>query len=718
MTGSGTFVRGCWVRRQVLLPYAAVTTLTTGVLIASLGLTTTTVALRLCLALLVLGVTGLPGLGAELAEARRRETGIAGVRGLRGLALLRLVVPEPLLALFLGAVAGAALGVGVAHWVAGRGTPTEHLAWTWSDSTLLGAVLVMLLAGVVVGSRALLRQPLFEQISPVLRRLPPSRATTFLALLALVGLALAGYRSRQDLGAQDDWLVAAGPALGGLVAGGFAVLALGAVGALGRLVRGSRLSTWLAVRALTGGRDRRRAVVLGVAGASVALFAISAGSAVSSWVHQTARLTNGAALRVPVDLSAVGALQLTHRVDPEGRWLAAAQVTSDSTDPSHRQALVDTSRLVRVLGPALDGTGADRLADVGARLRRGPAVAIGPAGSRTSTVRVRGRVLSGNGRGHVVVAVNYIDGSGTLSTSEGVLTSRTGNLAGEIRLEDCRSGCAPNSINLQPDRHLRGATVQLDTIRLGAVSLLPLPWQVDTGDGGATSGADAERDPAGRLLLALDTDVAVLHLDQAPLDVVVTPTVHFASDTTLPGTGGAQRTPHVVAQVPALPFVGGGGVLGDLARGALGGSSTPPGSNVYVLARGDTPDRVLRQVPASGAARHIGDAEVTLRHDVRAGQAGLYVVAGLAGLLAAVLHIIAVAARTRAARRRERRDLGRVGVSAAVRRRAHWQELTAVATVVVVLAVAGWVVTWWLFGDTLALVRLPVNGLPLREDLW
>lgn len=722
MSGAAAFVSGCRARRQLLAPYGALVALVTGVLVVSLATAPTGTALRLCLPLVVLAVTGLPGLGAELAEARRSETGIAGVRGVRGVQLLRMVVPEPLLVLLLGTSLGCGLGAGAARWLGHRDDLPLPRAWAWSDSALLGVVLVLLLIGVVLGSRALLRAPLFDQISPVRRRGPASRAATFVALLALGGFALAGYRSRHGGTAGEDWLVAAGPALGGLVAGALAVLALHAVGALGRLARGSRLSTWLALRALAAGRDRRRAVVLGVAAGSVALFALSGASAVGGWVSQSARLSNGAELRIPVDLSAVGALQLTRRVDPHGRWLAAAEVTSASTDSTQRQVLLDTTRFSRVLGPTLRSTAADRLGDQGPRLRRGPAVVIGPVGSPSTTVAVRGRVLSGplSGQRHgsVLVEVNYLAASGTLSTGTGVARTGAGTLAGTIRLDDCGSGCAPTSIAFQPGAQLRGAVLRLGAIRLGTTSLLDLPWQVAAGTFGEDAGADAGRDPAGRLRLRLGADVIMLRLDESPLDVVSTADMRLAPDATLPGTGGARRAPHVVAELPALPFVHAGGLLADLARGALGGSSTPPGSSVYVLARGDTPASVLRQVPASGTPRDVADAEDALRREVNAGAAGLYLLAGLAALLAGGLHVITVAGRTRSARARTQRDLGRVGVTAAVRRRALAQERVVVGTAVLGFVVLGWVVSWWLFGDTLSLVRVPANGLPLRDTLW
>lgn len=716
MSGSVPLLRGSWVRRRLLLPFALLVLVVSAALVAALSLADTRTAVRVCLPMLVLAVAGLPGLGAELAEARRAELGIAAVRGVHGLGLSRLLLPEPLLALLVGALVGNVLGIGLARALAQVRGLRQDSPWTTAGVLAQLVVLALLLAGLALGTRGQARRPLFEQVSVMVRRRPASTTLAFAALLVLTAAALAGYRSRTGAAADGDWLVAAGPGLCALAAGG---LTLAVLGLLARLLPGSSssdLARWLATRSMARRRDRRRPQVLGVAAAVLALFALLASASVSSWVGENARLRNGAALRIPVHMGGLAALELTHEVDPDGRWLMAAQVVADTSDPAQRLVLLDTARYRRVAAPALANTAAGGLDHLLGKLRRGPSVPLGDG----PTVTLTGRIVDGPVPAALRVRLDHVDPAGGFQGDQfRVPVSADGTFDWTGRLAECAQGCAPTALGVQPVGVTDTVQLHFDRIGVGGTGITDLEWASDeTGY--------ANLDKGNRLLHSdsgLDLGVSRfgfgLTLARSPLDVVSSGRIQVRGDATLPGTGGALREPVDVGHVTALPFVVAGGVLADLPRAAVGAGPTPVSAQVYVLARDDTPASVLRRLPGADAVVDLDAAADDLRVTSKASRATLYAAAALAALLVGLAQLLAQSARTAEARDRERADLRRVGVPDRVLTRARRLELVATIGTGAVVAVAGALVAWWLFGDTLALVDPPAfTPAPTRGGLW
>lgn len=343
-------LRGAWSRRATLTPLLLLTTVVVAGVVAVLGFAEAAgTSGALAVPLLLLALVALPTTGRELASARRGEIALARLRGLEGGELYVLVALEPLLVLTFGGLLGGGLGLLVARLSA-------H-AWLRDPAPLVGvdalvaALLVVLvaLAALLVGMAAALREPLADQVAAVARPRRTTVAAAFAQVLVVVGAAVAVYRS--SLGSSGagaagvDVVVLAGPALVGLAVGAGALWLLRAVARVWVRRRGPRggLGGFLAARRLDRVSGVAGAVQVLVAAAVVAGVALTAALQVDQWTERTARLQAGAPLRIDLETDAEPALELTRRLDPEGRWLMAAVLVPGRAARS-RAAPSSTSR--------------------------------------------------------------------------------------------------------------------------------------------------------------------------------------------------------------------------------------------------------------------------------------------------------------------------------------------------------------------------------------
>ncbi|MCW2792453.1 MAG: FtsX-like permease family protein, partial [Nocardioides sp.] len=360
-------LRGAWSRRGTLLPLLVLTVVVVAGAVTVIGFAQSAgTSPMLAVPLLLLGAVAVPATGRELASARRGEIAMSRLRGLRGAELYTLLAVEPLLVLVLGGIAGTVLGA-AGSWLASRLWVDADAALPGLSALLAGAAIVVVgLGAVLVGMAGALREPLSEQVSIAARPRAAATAAVFANVLVIVAAVVAVYRSGV-VGQDPDLLVLAGPALVGLAIGQVVVwlIRLAARAAVGRTTHGS-LAGFLAVRRLARVADAATPLRILVAACVVAALSVTAATQVNTWTDDTARLRTGAPLQISLaDTDAVGALALTRRLDPDGRWLMAGAVTDDRPEAALRTAWLDLGRWDRVAGAYLAGTPAS-VGDVGA----------------------------------------------------------------------------------------------------------------------------------------------------------------------------------------------------------------------------------------------------------------------------------------------------------------------------------------------------------------
>ncbi|HEY6932226.1 MAG TPA: FtsX-like permease family protein [Marmoricola sp.] len=593
-------LRGAWTRRRVLAPLAVLA----AALVASLTVCTALAGdsgdAALVGPLVLVGAVVLAAPARAVADERRGELALGRLRGRGRLRLVAQLVAEPLLALLLGGLVGLAVGTAVAPGDASTGV-----------LCLLGVAAAGCLAvGAVLAGR--LREPLADQVAPLARPRRSSAPVTFAGLVVLAAAGYAAFAAHQRP-AGPPWLLDLAPALCGLALGQVLVWVMQALARLA--VSRSEFASpavFLAVRRLARRPGTLAPLALVVAAAVVATVAATAASAGHRWVDQTARLGAGAALQVHLhDVGAAQALTLTHRLDPRGRWLMAAVLLP--RQGGTRSVLVDTPRYDRVAGPVLSGTAAaptDRLVD---RLTTGPRPARG------DLARLTGRVSGPLMPTAVQLRVDYVtDGNYVATRTLSARPGPDGVLQARQAVPGCTHGCVPTAVSLDA-RGPRVGTLSVSVAEFAGVDLR-------TTFGPQLHRVSLVHPPTG--LRPVST--------QRPAPVIVTGRDRASR---VQGPDGSTRPASVHGTVAALPLAGTHGTLGDLGTALVGALPTSPSTQVLVLARGDTPARLLAALPGDPVTL----AQVHRRVDVRSGAARTRtaLLVGLCALLVAAIGLLA-----------------------------------------------------------------------------
>jgi len=665
-------LRGLWSRRQALAPVAA--------LAAALVAAVTVCVVRgrqegdpgLVAPLVALGCVSLVAPARALAEDRRAEAALARLRGLGGLRLVGHLLAEPLLAV----LAGGVVGLGVASVFAAPAlTGLLVLA-----ATVVGAALAI---GVALGVH--LREPLSLQVSRLARPRQASTAATFAGLLALAAAGYAVFAAGQHP-AGPRWLVDAAPALVGLAIGQVLVWLLRGTARLAVARTGSASAgPFLAVRRLARRTGTVAPLALVVAAAVTATVAGTAAASSQHWVDQSARLDVAAPVRVQLDgVAAAQVLDLTHRVDPRGRWLEAAVVLPRGED-GRRTVLLDTDRYARVSAGLLGTTAAAPVSAHVAALGGG-AGALGRGGTVVLAARVTGRVPA-----TVRFDIDYVTDQNYVATRTlRVRPGRDGVVAARVHVGGCSHGCVPTGLTVDAAGRTRGiSSLTLRTLRFAGIDL-PQTFGLAGGSlplsGPSLSGPSPTHRP-------VSTGVPV-------------PVIATAGPTTqVRGPDGGELPASAVARVAALPLVGARGTLADLRRALAGALPTSPSARVFVLARADTPAAVLAGL--TGERQTLAQVHARVDAASGAGRARTALLGGLCCLLVATIALFAGISRQRRELAHETASLRVVGLPLARLRHSVRVEL-------LVCGLAGLVAVGlgsWLAG-VLLLDRLPLLDVP------
>ncbi|GAA1912838.1 ABC transporter permease [Nocardioides hwasunensis] len=748
-------LRGAWSRRGALTTLVLMALVVVGGTVLVLQFAEAAHTSRwLAAPLLLIGAVAVPSIGAELAVARREEIGLARLRGIHGLRLWRFLLVEPLLAILVGTALGLAVGsfgtvVATRTWLAATAPALEQRA-VLVALAIAGAGLLI----VGLSAAAALREPLAVQVAA---RRRPRRATTltvFLSVLVLVGTVVAAYRSR-DAAGDPDLVVLLGPALVGLALGQAAIWAVRlAARGLTPTTQARGVGAFLAARRLARADDLVTPVRLVVAAAVVGALALSGSVAVDGWTReQTAIDVPGARTIDATALGALGAVELTDRVDPEGEHLLATAIVPNEGRLAERRAYVDADRWGAVVGDFYDGTPAGAASSEVERLRTDtrPLLVVGDRLTVDATALqlpvppAQRPVVGGSAPPPVngfVVAVSYVsvgNVSGTATVT--VRMDRVGRPArATTRVRDCVDGCFVNGFEVSRD--LSGIygidrfRVLASSIRFGDHDLaqdvwVPDPLSVDAALGDRYLDPDQiDRNvlvnrPDG-LQLSLLPASSLRLLDQSLEDDVPALTTRASQELDAAGDaddggptvldlGGDDRPADVIGVDDVLPLVGTVGVVSDLRTSAAGAGRTVPSAEVQVIAADGTPQAMLDEVGAATDTswRTFGTVRSSLGERYGGAQSVAYALTALACALVALLALGAGVARHLRDYRRDVASLRLLGISMGTARQAGRAELVSLTGLVLVAVTAGgWLAVRLLLGG-LPLLTVPVAGLPL-----
>jgi hypothetical protein len=695
--------------------------------------------------LLLLGAVAVPAVGAELAAVRRDEVGLARLRGIHGLRLWRLVMAEPLLAISLGLVLGLALGAGLTVVTIDRWLGEVAPALEWRTTAMAAAIALGGLVIVALGAARALREPLATQVAVRRRPRPATTLAAFASVLVMVAAGVAVYRSRaaEVSGNGDpDLVVLLGPALIGLALGQVTIwvvraLARGGVGAS----RTRGLAPFLASRRLARGDDLVTPLRLVVAAAVIGTLALTGSSAVGDWTDDAARVAAPGARVVDADMTALQALALTRRLDPDGEHLMAAGLVPSETRIAERRAYVDAARWESVVRDAYDDTPAAAASRAVPRLVPAtPPAELAVADTFTVSGTAVDKVPAGtpvrNGgpetraSAAMEVGVEYVTATGGAGSASVVLRLPDQGDSDEVSVpvEDCDQGCLVTSLVVTRIIEDRGTwivwedsrfVVALDRVQLGDLDLTQQVWLPDESVVEAldsrpwnppvprdvswvVNGPDALQVaalPDGPLPLlpeAAEAPVAVLAADGedvAPLDL-----------------GGGKRAGDVVGRAAVVPLVGTRGELMDLPTSAVGSSSSVPSMLVKVIVGADAPAELVTRLEEETGASAVAFDDVRRALDRSAGGtlSRAYAMTALACALVALIALAAGVARHLREYRRDVAALRVVGIPLATARRAGSVELAGLTVLVAVAVAAGGWLAVELLLDGLPLVSAPV----------
>jgi hypothetical protein len=736
-------LRGAWSRRGALTTLVLMTVVVVGGAVTVLQFAEAAGTSRwLTAPLLLLGAVAVPSIGAELAVSRREEVGLARLRGIHGVRLWRFLLVEPLLAILVGTVLG--LVVGAVGTVLATATWLDDTASALSQPALLAAAAIAGAGLVIVGlsAAAALREPLAVQVSS---RRRPRRATTlaiFLSVLVFVGAGVAAYRSRGADG-QPDVVVLLGPALVGLALGQLAIWVVRiAARGLTPATEKRGMGAFLAARRLARADDLVTPIRLVVAAAVVGALALSGAVSVSGWTRDQAAVeVPGARAIAATDLGAMGAVDLTEQVDPEGEHLIATAIVRNEDRLTERRAYVDAARWGSVVGGFYDDTPARAASDAIDRLDTGvvPLQAKGQRFDVTAsgidvpgvrTIRVPDGQVFRSGGGSVEVTLRYVtsaNASGSVVVQLDVPRDGT-PVSGRARVRDCAQGCTITGLEFS--RNSEGVidvsefTALVERLTLGDTDLLERTWVPDASSVQAVVNNNFLRGwtPPTTFVVNRPDGLQVALLPQATLQVELdrgadtVPVLAAGQDAPQAlDLGGDDRTTDVIGVATAMPLVGSSGLLSDILTSAAGSGPTVPSAEVQIVAAPGTPRAMLDQVAeATGSSwRTSATVRESLGERYGGAQSVAYALTALACALVALLALGAGVARHLRDYRSDVASLRVLGISVGTARKAGRAELVSLTVLVLAIVVAGgWLAVRLLLAG-LPLLTLPVAGSPL-----
>ncbi len=618
--------------------------------------------------LVVLALLLLFVLVSSAADVRRQEVALAKLRGFSTAQVVRFAVAEPIAVLLVAVPVGIGLALAASRLVARAWLGETPFVITPQAVAAAAVVSASALVAALVAVLGVVREPVSISLGSATRRRATSR-WSMLAQGALVMLAVAAVVQvvTSDATQSSSFVELLAPLA---VALGGAVLAMVAVQSLARrwqsrtADRGG-LAPFLASRRLVRRQDLVLLVLPLLLATSVATFAVSAWRVADDWRVSKAAAEVGASAAYLTDTQPAQLYAITHRVDPEGRYLAALVPPTPRTTDGARVALVDADRFARVT--AWDESWGSDPTEVQSWLSvaedRDP---ITFSGTHVA-VELTDVALEGSLNLPLELWLRYVPaGTGEQRTSPLGEVPLEGDATVEGFVSDCEAGCevqqlfVSGSSSSVTDAHgsLTISTIAADGAEAGewrvgvADAWRPArpfptsgtaPFSLTSSGGGLTldvPGGDAT------VLRMTTTDLPaappMVATESTPLEPVGAGDVNGAS---LLGT----RTPMQLAGTTgALPVVGDNGGLSDLGAALREyGDLSSNVSATELLVAADTPDSVLGELREAGVDLSTVRTEAGVLDDLRSDAFTLgwkvFLLVGVLTLLLAFLGVLALA---------------------------------------------------------------------------
>ncbi|WP_367303779.1 FtsX-like permease family protein [Nocardioides panacis] len=681
--------------------------------------------------LVLLTLLLLFALVSTAAQTRRPHVALAKLRGQSRGQVLRFALSEPFLVVAAAVPVGVGVAVAAAHLTARAwlhpGIPVALDTVTWAA---LALVVLAALAASTTAALAVVREPLAASLAASVRARPATRSSLVLrsavvavALAAVGNLLASGDQSSQLLALLTPMFVALAVAVGGA-----ALLRVLARSWVRRTAAAGGTAAYLASRRLGRRPDVANLMVPLLLAAAVLTFAASTASASDAWRVARAEAEVGAARTFVTSATPGRLLRVTHEVDPDGRYLAAAATNTVGDDLS-RSVFVDTARLARVV--AWDDAWSDRSL---ASLQRDLVPTGRPVTFSGTDLLVDLADVSLRSRTGVrsSLRVHYVDGRGEQrDLTVGELRNGPHQVL-EARLEGCTRECVLEQVyvtgsnvsvsdvqgeltirSVEVDHRLASWHLDPDSWRPARpfpVSLVDPPVVLSAGTSGLrlqlylgrlpdADGAQSAQvsgfariTPVGTpdVVPALVTrDTRTTSAAQRGSGIALAYPASTVAGVSLNGQPVPMR---VVDRVSTLPLVGTEGSLADLPT-ALVEFEPPSGAVVttQLLVAAGTPAAVLDRVRAAGVPLTDPRSLAATLHDLRTDAFSLglrlFLVVGAATLLIAVFGVFASAVLQSRWRSYEVAALRVVGVSRRVLVRASVLEYVVLLGVAVLLGV-------------------------------
>ncbi len=634
-------------------------------------------------------------LGAA-ADQRRNELALGSLRGMSSRQMWIFGLAEPFALLLVAAPLGVLLGYGLAVWLCGIWL-VDGIAVTIGTASIVAAAVVWLTAVVatVFTVRGALSEPLSSQLAGV-RRPERSGRWALVAKMVVVIAAVAVVASsltasgRSDPGTSDLVLPLLLAAAAGLLITAATVWLAGWWAR--RSARRRGITTFVATRAVSRRREGSLVILPLTAALAISVFAAGVFTAAATWRQSAAATQVGADASYRTDNTLSETVALTHRLDPEGKWMMAVGVVNQAD--YGEKLVVDSPRLARVgvwpktWTPGISAAGvADLIGPHGPGLTLTGTRFAMSLDNQVSTLPdglgVSIEVEAANGDSRTMFFGSFKSGEGTLSTKApfcrdscqvrtllvgGPATTAT-QLKGTVSITELSvDGTADDDFvtasNWRPMISPLGLTPDSTTIDDAGTGLT---MDLDSGGDSALGGISPSDVPAYRpVLLGRTQDTRV---ERAQGDRIVVK------------TDALEGLPvRVVGETESMPFLGPRGLLIDFTMLTRDQAIPLDATDVYVLVRGDTPQELLGQLNDAGVTGRTELSQVRhlLDQDAYALSLNLYLVAALAAVTLALAGLAVNLAVQMPDRRRDAASLRVVGVRRRQIMRAVFVELCAV----------------------------------------
>ena len=658
------------------------------------------------------------------ADQRRSELALGSLRGLSRRQMWAFGLAEPATILAVATPVGVVTGL----------LTTRQLAHAWLEpglqvplglASVVAAASVFLasLAATVVTVSAALSEPLSSQLAGVRRPQRGSRWTRVarMALIAagvaLVATALtAKGRSRPEM---SDLLLPLVLSLAtGLVVGWLAVHAARRYAQ--RTAKRRGIVGFVSARAVSRRREGSLVILPLTAALAISVFAAGVYTAASDWRASTAATRVGAAYSFTSAIPLAETVAATHEIDPEGRWLMAAGVLIYSD--VGEKLIVDAPRLGRVAEWPTSWTPGLDAGDVSAALSptRPPMTLTG------TTLSVTGNNQLSGDADAVGIGIEMETTAGEKQTAF-VGPYGQGTSTAVTRVPFCADGCSVRTMSFGSSAASAADVVGSFEIAAVSVDDRPATALLDDGAWQPVEQVGDEQQPTavpavehGRLSVAIDTHGESAPVQIRPADV---PTVRpvlmgrsaqmsvlgrYGDVELLESSSSDGLAVRTVATADSMPFLGPRGLMIDYTMFARDNLISDVQTQVYVLARSDTPQSVLSALAGRGISTRVSLSETksVLDQDAYALSLNLYLVAAFAAIGLAVAGLVVTLMVQMPDRRRDSASLRVVGVRRRHIMRAVFAEICAVLGVAGLAGIAAGALSQYLVVRNVTLGRV------------